>query len=89
MTDTADEPPKQHPQREGYTGKRPRACKKDYDKLVKQAWAEGWWCERRSDGYVVCKPPDGSTFVVVPCTPSKQGTLDRVRRQFRKRGLDV
>jgi hypothetical protein len=91
-----DQPP-EHPKRiENPTAPRPKAGKKDYDKLVKAAWDARWWCYRRSDGYIVCCPPPGNpeppgqpNFVLVPSTPSKQGTLDRVTRGLRKRGLAV
>lgn len=88
--------PPEHPKRvANRNAQRPRAPRKDYDKLVKAAWDAMWWCERRSNGYIVCHPPPGSPqppgpdFVLVPCTPSKQGTLNRVTRNFRKRGLKV
>lgn len=86
MTD--DDPPLQHPQRRGFQGKRPEAPRKEYDALVKAAWKAGWWCKRRSNNYIACQPPDGRGWVNVPSTPSKQGTLDRTRRSFRKYGLD-
>jgi hypothetical protein len=87
-----------HPKRLANRGlPRPKACKKEFDRLVKAAWSARWWAERRSDNYVICYPPPDAPppapgkpdFVVVPCTPSKQGTLNRVTRAFRKRGLDV
>lgn len=85
------------PARVGERGPRPKACQKDYDKLVKVAWDAGWRCVRKPNGYVQCFPPPGSPpprpgdpyFVQVPCTPSKQGTLNITKRKFRRFGLDL
>lgn len=79
-----------HPKRLEYpNAKRPRAPRKEYDRLVREAWRADWWCERKSNGYIHCYPPDDSGVVIVRSTPSKQGTFSRTRDQFRKRGLDV
>lgn len=78
-----------HPERRDFTGERPRAQRKDYDRLVKAAWDAGWWCYRKKNNYIVCKPPGGGKWVTVPSTPSKQGTLNITTRKFRNSGLDV
>lgn len=79
-----------HPKRlENPEAKRPKAPRKDYDRLVKAAWDAGWWCERRRSNYIFCYHPNESDYVVVKSTPSKQGTLPRTARLLRKLGVDV
>ena len=90
MSSDDDEPPDIHPERrEKPDAPCPRACKKEYRRLVKAAWDAGWWCERTRKNYIRCYRPEDNQMVLVPCTPSKQGTLNRTTDKFRKLGLDV
>ncbi len=70
--------------------KRPKAPRKDYDKLVAAAWSAGWWCERGTNNYIKCWPPGDGKMVVVPSTPKRGGRgLENLRLAFRRAGLKL
>ena len=86
----AEDEQKRHPKRVAdKTAKRPVHAKKDYDRLVKAAWRNGWWCERKKTNYIYCYPPGDEGVVVLKSTPRKQGTLNLATEKMRKFGLDV
>lgn len=88
--DDPDDETKLHPKRVANpAAKCPRHGRKDYRRLIQAAWDAGWWCERGSDGYIKCWPPDAKRMVPIPATPSGTRTIDNKRAQFKRSGLDV
>jgi hypothetical protein len=79
---------KLHPKRAAKPdAKRPKHQKKDWDPLVKEAWDQGWWVERRRK-YIYCYALDENESIVkVPMTPSGSRTMNNKRRDFRAAGL--
>jgi hypothetical protein len=69
--------------------KRPKARRKDLDKLVKKAWDAGWRCVERRSNYIQCYPPNGDPPVTVKSTPSEGRYEKNLRAAFRRAGLDV
>jgi hypothetical protein len=79
---------KLHPKRVAKPGaKCPKHPKKDWHPLVKKAWDQGWWVERRRK-YILCFALDEDESIVkVPMTPSGSRTMENKRRDFRAAGL--
>jgi hypothetical protein len=79
-----------HPKRiANPNAKCPNHPDKDLRKLVKAAWKQGWWCERRRK-YVYCYAVDEArTIVKAPMTPSDWRTYRNVTRNFEAAGLSL
>lgn len=75
-----------HAKRPDPHAKRPEHPKKEWDALIKKAWAANWWCERRKK-YIYCYSPNGEDIVKVPMTPSDWRTIRNKKRDFRSAGL--
>jgi hypothetical protein len=82
-----------HPKRrENPHAECPTAGHGEVDRLVGAAWRAGWWCERKTDGMIACRPLPGTSkkgFFMVPCAPSKTGMLRRLERDFRQLGVEL
>lgn len=79
-----------HPKRKkNPNAKRPKLPRKDFDRLVADAWKAGWWCYRSGKNYVICQAPENGWTVRVPSTASSQATLRNLKAKFRRYGLDV
>ena len=90
MPNPEDEPPDMHPKRlANPNAKRPIHSKKDYNRLVKAAWAAGWWCVRASNNYIKCYRPSDNLLIPLPSTPRKQGTLNLYTDKLRKAGVNL
>jgi hypothetical protein len=85
-----DDEPKIHPKRlANPDAKRPIHSKKDYDAVVKAVWEANWWSETRGSNYIMCYPPDGVGFVMIPSTPSSPRTLTKIKARLRRYGLAI
>lgn len=66
----------------------PKHPNKDFHKLLKAAWSEGWWCERRRK-YIYCFSTNGEDIVKLPLTPSDWRTIRNTKRNLRAAGLQI
>lgn len=70
--------------------KRPKVKDKQLDAMIVEAWKEGWWAEKRSNGHVMCySPGEEKKLVDVANTPSDHRTVPNTRSTFRRAGLKL
>ena len=68
----------------GMMANRPRHTNSDYEKLLREKEKLGWRIQKTSGHFKAYCPCSCLCIVIVPSTPSAQGTLTKIRAIFKR-----